>query len=1037
MFLSDTAIKRPVSTLLFTSGILIFGYVAFTGMGVDLFPEVELPTVTVTSILPGADPEIMDLDVTDVLEEQINTIEGVKRIISRSTEGISQVVVEFVLSKDVDIAAQEVRDKVSLARADLPLDLEPPLVQKLDIAAQPILWIAVTTSGDYRRIARYADEVIKERLQTIPGVGAVVMGGFQEREIRLWLVPEQLEARGLSPLDVVNAVQARHIELPGGRIEQPDREFVVKVKGEYETVEELRSLVVSQQDGAVVYLRDVAVIEDGSEDLRSVARFNGLPSVGLGIRKQSGTNTVAVARMVKEEVERIRAQAPEGINLQIASDSSRFIENSMEDVIFDLFLGAILTSLVMLVFLRNFRMTMISVAAIPVSIIGSFVVMYWLDFTINNMTMLAMSLAIGIVIDDAIVVLENIFRHVEEGQGAMAAARLGTSEVGLAVLAASSSIVAVFLPVAFMQGIIGRFFFQFGLSVALSVLVSVVVSFTLTPMLCSRLLKHDPNHGTVFQAFERAFRHAESWYSRWLAVALQRRWATLGLALGLFVAGLALIPFLKKGFLTEPDESRFLIRFELPTGTSVEATDNRLRTIERLVLSQPEVRSAFAATGFTGEPNAGILFVNLVYPGERSEGQQEIMVRLRQDLAQAVPEARVAIEYISAVGGGQRNAEIQFIVQGPSVELLDQVAGTITEQVRNLPGFVDVDNDLRLNKPELKVSINRDLADDLGVDVRTIARNFGILYGGWDVAKFKEGGKRFDIRARAAPEARERPEDLLQPVVHSMEGRPIQAPNLVQVVQGFGPNAINRYNRSRAATIYANLEGIPLGEALPLVNQIAAVAIPAEPGWGTGLSGTSDAFTESFQYLLAALGIAMLMIYLILGAQFESFIHPLTIMMSVPLAIAGSFGLLLITRTQLDIFSFIGLVMLVGIVTKNAILLLDFTIQIRARGVSREEALLKAGPLRLRPILMTALTTIAAVTPVALALSEGGELRAPMGMAVIGGMLTSTFLTLFVVPCFYSVVDDIGAWTMRGIRQTGLMTAAGEETVRTDSGATR
>lgn len=1015
MILSDTAVRRPVTTLLATAGILIFGYLAFRGMGVDLFPEVELPTVTVISVLPGADPEIMDADVTDVLEEQINTIEGVKRIISRSTEGISQVVVEFVLSKDVDIAAQEVRDKVSLARADLPLDLEPPLVQKLDIAAQPILWIAVTTSGEYGRIARYADEVIKERLQTIPGVGAVVLGGFQQREIRIWLDPDQLVARDLTPLDVIAAVQSKHIELPGGRIEQPDREFVVKVKGEYESVQDLQNLVVFQRQGAVVRLGDVAWVEDGSEDVRSVARFNGLPSIGLGVRKQSGTNTVEVARLVKEEVARIAAQAPEGINVQIASDSSRFIENSMDDVIFDLFLGALLTSLVMLVFLRNFRMTFISVTAIPISIIGSFVALYWLDFTINNMTMLAMSLAIGIVIDDAIVVLENIFRHVEEGQSALAAARIGTSEVGLAVVAASSSIVAVFLPVAFMQGIIGRFFFQFGLSVAMSVVVSVLVSFTLTPMLCSRLLKHDPDHGPIFRAFERAFRSAESWYSRWLAIALQRRWVTLGLALGLFVLGLALIPFLRKGFTTDPDESRFLIRFELPTGTSVEAADNRLRVMEQLVMSQPEVRSVFAATGFTGEPNAGLLFVNMLFPAERSESQEEVMIRLRQELAATVPDARVAIENISAVGGGQRNADIQFVIQGPSVDQLDQVASAMTEAVRRVPGLVDVDNDLRLNKPELKVSINRDLADDLGVDVRTITRNFGVLFGGADVSKFKDGGKRYDIRARATPGARQHPEDLLLPAVRSLGGDLIQAPNLVQVVEGLGPNAINRYNRSRAATVYANTQGIPLGEALDQVTRIAEGLIPDEPGWGTGLTGSSDVFTESFGYLLTALGIAMLMIYLILGAQFESFIHPLTIMMSVPLAIAGSFGLLLVTGTQLDIFSFIGLVMLVGIVTKNAILLLDFTIQIRARGVPREEALLRAGPLRLRPIMMTAMTTIAAVTPVALALSEGGELRAPMGMAVIGGMVTSTFLTLFVVPCVYTVLDDLGSRAMRVI----------------------
>ena len=428
MFLSDTSIRRPVTTLLFTGAIIFFGYIAFENMGVDLFPEVELPTVSVTSVLIGADPEIIDEDVTDVLEEQINTIEGVKSITSTSNEGTSQIIVEFELSKDVDVAAQEVRDKVNLAQADLPDDLEPPIVQKLDIAAQPIMWIAVTTRGDYRRIARYADEVIKERLQTVPGVGAVVLGGFRDRAVRVWLDPNELEARNLTPLDVVNAIRAKHIELPGGRIEQPEKEFVVKIEGEYESVDRLKGLVVATHEGALVRLKDVAFVEDGSEDLRSVARFNGLPAIGLGIRKQSGTNTVAVAEGVKAALAEITRNVPEGIHVQIASDSSRFIKNSMQDVIFDLFLGAVLTSIVMLVFLRNFRMTFISIIAIPTSIIASFVVMYWADFTINNMTMLAMSLAIGIVIDDAIVVLENIFRHVEEGKGALEAAQIGTAK---------------------------------------------------------------------------------------------------------------------------------------------------------------------------------------------------------------------------------------------------------------------------------------------------------------------------------------------------------------------------------------------------------------------------------------------------------------------------------------------------------------------------------------------------------------------------------------------------------------------------------
>ena len=1020
MFLSDTAIKRPVTVLLFTAGILIFGYIAFQNMGVDLYPEIEFPTVSVSSSLPGADPEIMDSDVTDVLEEQINTIEGVKTIQSTSREGNSQIVVEFVLDKDVNVAAQEVRDKVNLAQRQLPRDLEAPIVQKLDMSMAPFLWVAVTSTGDYQRMARYADEVVKERLQTVPGVGAIILGGYQERQIRIWLNPDELEARNLTPRDVAAAIRLKHIELSGGRIEQPDREFVVKIKGEYESVEELGELVVATRNQTVIRLKDVARVEDGSQDMRSIARFNGLPAVGLGIQKQSGTNTVEVAQGVKAALAEIVKVLPEDINADVAFDTSRFIEVAMNDVLFDLILGAILAAVVMLVFLQDFRMTFISIMAIPTSIIASFVGMYALDFTINNMTMLAMSLAIGIVIDDTIVVLENISRYIEQGMARVQAARIGTSEVGLAVLAASSSIIAVFVPVAFMRGLIGRFFFQFGLSVALAVLVSVVISFTLTPMLCSRLLRKIPRRDRIFQAFENIFKTVERTYSKYLDLALRRRWPTVGAASLIFLLGLALVPFVPKGLVTEPDESSFMMLFELPTGTSMDRMDQYLRQIETVVFSQDEVVSAFAGTGMMGGTNSGIIFVVLLPPNQRKANQAEIKSRLRELVAEAVPNAHFAIENMSPMGHAGRNAEVQFIVKGPDVEELDRVTTQMMEQMKQTPGLVDIDNDLRLDKPEFKVSIARNLADDLDVNVRDIAENFSILFGGQDVATFKEGGKRYDIRLRALPDARLNAEDLLRISMRSSRGPLIDAANLVEVEQGMGPNSINRHNRSRSVILFANLEGISLGTALDRMGEIADGLIPDDPAWSTAMAGASDFFTESFQYLIYAMAIALLMIYLILGSQFESFIHPLTIMTSVPMAIAGSLGLLLITGSQLDIFSFIGLVMLIGIVTKNAILLVDFTNQMRREGMDREQALRRAGSLRLRPILMTALTTMAAVVPVALALSEGGEQRAPMAIAVIGGMLTSTFLTLLVVPCVYTLMDDFGNWFAGMIRGINL-----------------
>jgi HAE1 family hydrophobic/amphiphilic exporter-1 len=677
----------------------------------------------------------------------------------------------------------------------------------------------------------------------------------------------------------------------------------------------------------------------------------------------------------------------------------------------------------MLVILRNFRMTFISVVTSPVSIIGAFVAMYALGFTINNMTMLALSLAIGLVIDDAIVVLENIFRHVEqEGKAAMAAAREGTDEIGFAVIAASSSIIAVFLPVAFMPGIIGRFFFQFGLTVTLAVLISVVVSLTLIPMLCSRLLKHNPHHGRVFRSFELGFRAMERFYGWALDKALRHRWLTLLAAVTFFVVGVGLIPFVKQEFSTQADESRFMVRFELPTGTSLAASEQALRMLEETLFAQEEVRSAFAALGLGGGVNSGLMFVNLLRPWEREATQNEVIARLRDLLREAVPSAFIAVEAISPIGGGQRNADLQFIVQGPTVAGLEEVTARMLADMRGTAGFVDVDSDLRLSKPEVRISIDRNLADDLGVDVMTIVETFNALFAGADVAKFKEGSKRYDIRVRAAPEARVQPQDINRIVVRAASGALVSSPNLVTFEEGLGPDKINRYNRQRSVTLFANLDGVALGEALQAMEAIAERHVPSDPGWSTALGGSSEAFAESFQYLFYALIIAILVIYVVLGSQFESFIHPFTVLMSVPLAVIGGIGLLLVTGKTLDIFSFIGFVMLIGIVTKNAILLLDFTNQMRLRGVPRDEALRRAGPLRLRPILMTAFTTMAAVLPVALAISEGGESRAPMGVAVIGGMMTSTLLTLLVIPCVYTVMDDMIAAVERVF---GLASPAG------------
>ncbi len=1016
MKLSDIAIRRPVFTTMMIAAFIVFGVIGYQRIGVDLYPEVEFPVVTVTTVLPGASPEVIENDVTDVIEEEISTIEGIDNIRSQSFESVSQVVVTFVLEKNIDIAAQEVRDKVAIAAQKLPDDVEPPVVQKLDISANAIMWLAVLGDRPYRELSYYADKVIKERLQMIEGVGSVILGGFRDRQINVWLDADRLDAYGLSPLDVTRAIRLKHAELPAGRIENKEKEITIKVMGEYPSAEEMNDLVVAYRHGAPVRLRDIGYVEDGEEDVRTIARFNGNPAVALGIRKQSGTNTVAVADRVKAALEEIRQELPSGIHIDIAFDSSLFIKNSMHDVQFDILFGALLTSLVILLFLRNRRMTLISVIAIPTSLIGCFAFMNALGFTINNMTMLGLSLAVGIVIDDAIVVLENIFRHMDKlKKPAFRAAREGTSEIAFAVMAATLTIAAVFLPVAFMKGVIGRFFIQLGLTVTIAIFISLFVSLTLTPMLCSRFMRPEEKHGPIYNALERGFHAIERGYRTALAFALRRRKVIVLSAIGIFALSLLLAQFIGREFITQADESRFLIRFETPLGWSIERTDEVARQAEAVVFSHPEVKRAFMGIGIgqAREVNKGIIFIHLTPKSERTVSQQELASMLRREL-NAIPNLKATVVTMNPFGGGGfRNTDIQYILEGPTLDDLRRITNRITTRLGQLAGFVDIDTDLELTKPEARVYIKRDKAEDLGLDVATITQAINVMMGGVDVAKFKDAGERYDIRVRALPTYRDMARDIDRITVISRDGRRVKLSNVVEVVQGVGPNVINRYNRQRAVTLYANLEGKPLGEGLQELNAIVAETLPREPGYRTELSGMTKQFQESFAYLGTAFLLAIIIIYMVLASQFESFIHPFTIMLSLPLATIGVFGLLLLTGKTLNIFSYIGIIMLVGIVTKNAILLVDYTNQLCARGMERTQAILQAGPTRLRPILMTAVTTIAGMTPVALALSEGGETRAPMAVAVIGGMLTSTFLTLLVIPVVYSLFDDLGRWIRR------------------------
>ena len=1009
MLISDVSIKRPVMTITIMAALLVFGYISFSRMGIDLFPEVEFPVVTVTTVLPGASPEVMDQDVTNNLEEEINTISGIKDISSQSYDGLSNIAIQFELSKDANVAAEEVRAKVDLAKKDLPKDIDPPIVQKLDIASSPIIWISVSGKVPYLQLSEYADKTIKEQLQTVSGVGNVEVSGLRQREIRVWLDPNKLYARNLTAMDVVNAIQSNHLELPGGRIEETNKEYTIKVQGEYLTADGLKNLVVRSVNGKNIYLKDVARVDNGTEDYRTIAHYDGIPTIGLGIRKQTGANTVAVAEAVKAKVAKIAQNTPDGIKVQIASDNSKYILRSIDGAEFDIILGVLLTAIIMFVFLRNIRITMISIVSIPISLIGGFIIMNTLGFTVNNLTMLAMSLAVGLVIDDTIVVLENIFRHVEMGEESMEAASVGTTEVGFAVLAATSTVAAVFLPVAFMQGIIGRFFYQFGMAVAITIIISALVSFTLTPYLCSRLLKHEKKHNKFYMALERFFKGLEERYVSTLKWGVNHRWSVLGIATAAFIGGLLLLPYIGSEFIPKSDESRFQVNFEMPTGTSIDMMNKRLYAMESALFKYPQVSSVFSSvgSGASQEVNKGNFFVNLVQKEDRDLSQQQIMVKFRKEMNEKFPNMTVAVSQVSNAGGGGRNADIQYIIQGPNLEKLSSISKQVLDKLKQEGGFVDLDSDLRLNKPDIKVNVDRGLAYNLGVSVRSISNEIYALFGGMDVAKYTHNGYRYKIRVKAQPDYRETPQNLDEIETRSASGNLIKAANVINYDVGQGPNVINRYNRMQSVTIYANTDGsISAGDGLTRVENTVQKIIPQNGQWQAQPGGSSQNMVESFGYLLQALEISILVIYMVLAIQFESFIHPFTIMISLPLTMIGVFGGLFISGTTLNIFSFIGIIMLVGLVVKNAILLVDLADQRRRHGDDKVTAMLTAGRLRLRPILMTAAATIIALVPVALAISKGGETRQPLGVAVIGGMLTSTFLTLLVIPVVYLILDD-------------------------------
>jgi len=1010
MRLYEIAIRRPVFTLMAMLALIVFGVLGYLALPVSLLPSLDIPIVTITTLLPGASPEVMESDVTDPIESAVNTIEGISELTSYSGQGVSVITVTFSLSRQINVAAQDVRDKVSGAVGELPTDAEAPIVQKIDINSKPMLWFAVSGLDD-RSLSDYAEQVIKPRLQSAAGVGNIVMGGFRERMLRLWIDREKLAAHRLVVGDIVAALGRENLELPGGFLEGKESELAVRNLGLFDSVGDFNEMIIATVDGKPVRLQDVGFAADGIGDERSMGRFNMRPTLGLGVAPRSGANLVEVNRGAIARMKEISKDFPAGLDWDVAFDGAEYVETSIANVQFDIIYGALLAILVVFVFLRSWRSTFIVSLAIPTSLIATFGFMRAFGFSLNNMTTLALALSVGVVIDDAIVVLENIFRHQEEGADPLEAAMEGTKEIALAAMAATFSIAAVFLPVAYMKGMIGQFLFEFGVSVAVAILVSLFVALTLTPMLCSRMLRVRKKHGRLYSFLESSFEALESAYSRSLGHVLRHKALTLFLAAGVLAAAIVLlIPRIGMEFAPAEDMSMFMLQVEGPVGISLPAMDRAMQKVERVVFAQPEILSGFSAIDIEGrgEVNRGIMFCRMLKPSERQASQKEVVSRLRKEL-QAVDGVRARVVEFSFYNFSSEGSDwdLAFSIRGPDLRELNRIGNRLIERLEKTPGFVDVDTNLDLAQPQLHVRVDREKAHDLGLDAASVFSTVYAMMAGRKIGSYTTGGKRYDVRIKMLPQQATNPADIGALMIRNPAGKMIRLDSIVTLSTGAGPIAINRSNRQRSLLLTANLEGLAQDEGIEIVKKMLEDELPE--GYHARPSGQAEALASSRDSLLFAMGLAVLIVYMLLASQFDSFVHPFTIMLALPPAMAGALLALWLSGATLNIMSVIGIILLFGLVTKNSILLVDLTIQRQAGGLAPEEALAEACPIRLRPILMTAVSMIFGVLPVALSLGEGGEARAPMAIATAGGMLSSTLLTLYVVPCVYGLLEKARA----------------------------
>ena len=1020
MTLPELSIKRHVLAWMLSAVLVLFGFIAYDRIGMDRYPYIEFPVVSVSTALKGANPDIVDASITNVIESSINSTPGIEHIQSTSSPGISTINITFNLEKRIDVAFNEVQAKVNQVLRRLPKDVDPPVVAKVETNAQPIMWLALQGDRTQQQLNQYALNTVKKRLETIDGVGEVRIGGRRDRTIRVNLLPARMVALSVTAQDITDAFNKEHVQLAGGFVVGESTENLVKLDLEFHTVDDLRKLVVSWKGSAPIRLSDIAEVEDGLADYRQMARFNGEMTVGLGVVKVANTNTVNIVEKIKAKLENeLRPQLPPGLQLHIVSNDAVFILEIVDSLKEHLLEGTLLAALVVWVFLRSMRSTLIVALAIPVSLMGAIAVIYLFGYTLNSLTLLALLLLIGVVVDDAIVVLENIFRHREHlDPDPVSAAINGANEVTFAVFAATLSLVSIFAPVIFISGIIGQFFRSFAVVVTFGVLVSLFVSLTLTPMLCSRYLKvshgKSESHGRLYYLLDRFFKGMDTRYRQLLIRALGHRWKVVALTVLTVASSGFFFVNIGKTFAPDQDEGRFLVYLRTPLGSSIDYTDSRLRLVEAVLREHKEVFTEFALIGLgsAGQVNQGTVVARMLPRDQRTISQQALLPVLRAELAQ-IPGARVFAAPYPMVQG-QRGEPLQFVLAGEKLDEVGRLTRELQGKLAAEPGIGRLDTDLQLDLPQLVFQPDRLRIAAASLNTQDVALAINMLTGGVDIAKFNDepgDGTRYDIRVKSRDGEFTQPADLAKIYLRAKDNKLVRLDSVASFQQSLGPAIIGRFDLQYAATFFAN-PTMPLGDAVSKVKQAAAEILPT--GYQVKLIGQAEEFGKTVKYMAFAFGLAMILLYMVLASQFDSFLQPFIVMLAQPLAIIGGVAALWLFGQTLNIYSMIGLVLLIGLVAKNSILLVDLTNQRRVEGLAVDAALTDACPTRMRPVLMTSMTVILALFPAALGFGAGAETNQPLAIAVIGGMISSTLLTLLVVPSVYSLVErGLDSWRLK------------------------